>query len=338
MVVNKKIALEVPEQRVYRSNKLLEILPDKQRLLALLYSLFRLAFLTGMVYVLLFPLLVMVSRALRPSSDMYNPSIIWIPSSITLDNFKKAAGILKYRDTLLLTLKVVIISTVFTMASCSMAGYALARFNLKATKLLVALATLTIIVPLQTYVVPLFFQFKFFDLFGIGRLVGLITGSSLTMNLTNTEATYFLTSILGLGIRSGLFILLFTQFFKGMPKELENAARIDGCGECKTFLSIMLPNALPVYLVVFIMSIVWNWNDYFFSSIMLRQKQLLATKIGMLRTLVNMSSTTSSYGDGLTETVVIYAGAILFILPLLIIYMFAQKYFIQSIERTGITG
>jgi multiple sugar transport system permease protein len=219
-----------------------------------------------------------------------------------------------------------------------MAGYALARYQLKVTKLLIAFAALTVIVPIQTYLVPLFFQFKYFDFFGIGSLTGLFIGSPLSVNLTNSEMTHYLTAFLGSGLRSGLFILLFAQFFKGMPKELESAARVDGCGEAKTFINIMIPNASPVFLVVCIMSLVWYWNDYFFPSIMLRQNPLLATKIGMLRTLVNMNSTTASYGDGLTETVVIYAGAILFILPLLIIYMFAQKYFIQSVERTGITG
>ncbi|MPN42413.1 hypothetical protein SDC9_189970 [bioreactor metagenome] len=185
---------------------------------------------------------------------------------------------------------------------------------------------------MQTYLIPLFFQFKYFNFFGIGALPGW------QVNLTNTEMTHYLTAFLGSGLRSGLFILLFTQFFKGMPQELENAARVDGCGEAKTFVKIMVPNALSVYLVVFIMSLVWYWNEYFFPSVMLSQRPLMATKIGMLRTLVNMNSKTAAYGDGLTETVVIYAGAILFILPLFIMYMAAQKYFIQSVERTGITG
>ena len=310
----------------------------KDRLFNWLYVLFRFAFIFGMAYVLMFPILVMISRSLRPSADMFNPSIVWIPSRITFENFIQASEIIKYPETLARTVRVVLISTIGSMISCSMAGYALARYHLKVTKLLVFLAALTVIVPMQTYMVPIFFQFKYFDFFGVGSLLSLFLPNNIAVNLTNTEATHYLTAFLGSGLRSGLFILLFTQFFKGMPQELESAARVDGCGEAKTFLKIMVPNALSVYLVVFIMSTVWYWNEYYFPSIMLSQRPLLATKIGMLRTLVNMNSTTSTYGDGLTETVVIYAGAILFIIPLFTMYMIAQKYFIQSVERTGITG
>lgn len=161
------------------------------------------------------------------------------------------------------TLRIVLISTVFSTVSCSMAGYAIGRYHLKANKLLIVMAVLTFLVPMQTYIIPLFFRMKYFDFFGIGSLIGLFTGNPLTINLTNTEVPYYLLNALGSGLRSGIFILLFTQIFRGLPKELEDAARIDGAGEFRIFARIMVPNAASAFLVEVIMCVVWNWNDYF---------------------------------------------------------------------------
>ncbi len=302
------------------------------------FILFRLAFLIGMAYVLLFPLLVMLSRALRPQADMYNPSIVWIPSGLTLENFRLAFDALNYDTSLVFTLRIVLISTVFSTVSCSMAGYAIGRYHLRANKLLIGMAVLTFLVPMQTYIIPLFFRMKYFDFFGIGSLVGLFTGSPLTINLTNTEVPYYLLNALGSGLRSGIFILLFAQVFRGLPKELEDAARIDGAGEFRIFARIMVPNAASAFLVEVIMCIVWNWNDYFFPAILFQQNQFLSTKLSIMRQLATSMMTTTQYGDGLAETVIMYAGAFWFVLPMLVLYMFAQRFFLQSVERSGITG
>ena len=191
---------------------------------------------------------------------------------------------------------------------------------------------------MQTYIIPLFFRMKYFDFFGIGSLIGLFTGNPLTINLTNTEVPYYLLNALGSGLRSGIFILLFTQIFRGLPKELEDAARIDGAGEFRIFARIMVPNAASAFLVEVIMCVVWNWNDYFFPAILFQQNQFLSTKLSIMRQLATSMMTTTQYGDGLAETVIMYAGAFWFVLPMLVLYMFAQRFFLQSVERSGITG
>lgn len=124
------------------------------------------------------------------------------------------------------------VTTVLTLISCSMAGYALGRYNLKISKLCMVVAVLTIIVPIQTYIIPYFFQFRFFSFFGILNVVEWITGNSdVYLHLNNTELTYYLPAALGAGLRSGLFVIVFMQFFKGLPKELEDAPCVDGCSE-----------------------------------------------------------------------------------------------------------
>lgn len=164
----------------------------KDRIGKISFAVFRTVFLLGMAYVLLFPLIVMITRAIRPYTDMYNPSIVWIPSSVTFDNFKDALTALGGASSLFRTLRIVIISTILSMFTCSMAGYGLARFKIKLSGLFVILAAVTVMVPIQTYVIPLFFEFRFFDYFGIGSLLGLFTGETLFTNLTTNEAIYYI--------------------------------------------------------------------------------------------------------------------------------------------------
>ena len=309
----------------------------KRGLPKVLYSVFRAVFIICMAYVLLSPILIMLSRSLRTASDMLNPSIVWIPSSFTLENFGKAYELMDYGSTLLMTGRIVLVTTLLTLISCSMAGYALARYQLKFSKLCMVVAILTIIVPMQTYIIPYFFQFRYFSFFGILNIVEAVTGNSdVYLHLNDTEFTYYIPAVLGAGLRSGLFVIVFMQFFKGLPKELEDAARVDGCSEARTFVQVMLPNAGSAFLVVSLFSVVWYWNDYYFAQIMMKSKQMMSTKIGSIRALIrNMEG---AWGDGYSETVYIYAAALLFILPPLILYIFVQRYFIQSIERTGIVG
>lgn len=304
----------------------------------ILFVLFRFVFFFGMVYVLLYPLLIMVSRAFRTVDDMLNPAIVWIPQHFTLENFTHAAKLMEYGQTMPLTARVTILSTLCTMVSTSMAGYALARYKVPLKKLMIVVILLTIIVPAQTYLIPIFFQFRFFDFFGFGSLIGLFTGQKLSINMSSNEVSYYIQAILGMGIRSGLHILVFYQFFRNMPQELEDAARIDGCGEAGTFVRVMLPNALAPFVVVFILSCVWYWNDTFYSTIMLRNTPMLANKLNNVKELLLAEFGGASRGDSVTETVVIFSAALLFILPPLIMYLIAQRFFIQSVERSGIVG
>ena len=323
----------VKEKKVTRDLRMYHF---KQKIPKFFYSLFRFFFIVCMAYVLLSPILIMLTRSLRTAQDMLNPSIVWIPSSFTFDNIIEAFKIMDYSNTLVFSGRVVLLSTLLTLISCSMAGYALARYHQKISNFCIAIAILTIIVPMQTYIIPVFFQFRLFNFLWIGDIYNYITGDLLSLN--DTEFAYYLPAILGAGLRAGLFVVVFMQFFKGLPKELEDAARVDGCSEARTFVQVMLPNSGSVFLVVSIFSIVWYWNDYFFAQIMMKNKQMMSTKISMIKSLVRNLSSDGSWGDGFTETVWVFAGALLFILPPLILYIIVQRFFIQSIERTGIVG
>ncbi len=312
----------------------------KRHVPGILYGIFRYAFIIGMAYVLLYPILIMATRAIRPMTDMDNPSIVWIPSGITMENLQIAWSRLQFPTTMLFTTRVVLISTLLSLVSCSMAGYALARYRMKLNGFFMAIAILMIVVPMQTYIIPLTLQMKYYTPLSIGNLIAIFTGTDMQnyqlLELTGSEWSYYFTAAFGSGLRSGLFILVFMQFFKGMPKELEDAARVDGCSELRTFVQVMIPNAGAPFLVVTLFSIVWYWNDYYFAQMMMPSSNMFATKLSLMSTTLHNMQTDGT--NPMQRTVVLFAGALLFILPPLLLYLYLQKYFVQSIERTGIVG
>ena len=212
--------------------------------------------------IIMYPIFNMLSVGLRPVEQMSDPMVVWIPRSLTLENIKTAWDSMNYGTAAINSLVIALGASLLTLLSCSLAGYGFARYKFKGINLLFSLVIFTIIVPPQTTLIPKYLQFWQFDFFGLGRIIKFLTGQLFSVNLLGTYFTMFIPAVFGMGIRGGLFIYIFRQFFKGMPKELEEAAYIDGCGAFKNFFYIMLPNAKGAYLTVFIFSIVWYWNDY----------------------------------------------------------------------------
>src|SRR5690606_3486983 len=120
----------------------------------------------------------------------------------------------------------------------------------------------------------------------------------------------------------------------GMPRDLEEAAYVDGAGFLRTFLVVMLPGAVPALVIVFLFSFVWQWNDYFLTSIFMNNQVLLPMTLdGLVRSVHGFEQVTGQYASLLNNT-----GSLMFMAPLLLLYAFMQRYFIESIERTGIVG
>ncbi len=294
----------------------------------------RLALMLGLAFVILYPILYMVIIAFRPSSELLDPSVVWISKSFTMDNIQNAVRLMKFPEALKNTVLVVIISTILQMFSAALAGYGFARFKFRGKKLLFGLLLFTILVPPMTFINPLFLQFKYFNFFGIGSLTGLF-GMPLQVSLINTRFTFYIPALFASGIRSGLVIYIYNQFFKGLPVELEDAAAIDGCGSFKIFTRIILPSSTPVLVTIFIFSIVWYWNDYFYASILMPSLKTLSVSLqGVGALLQNELNTYDPYQ--LISTM--QAGCLLLVTPILLVYLVLQRLFTESIERTGIVG
>ncbi len=298
------------------------------------WPVFRFLILFGLAFVILYPMLYMISCAVRPQSEMSDPSILWIPKTFTLDNLIETWNAIDYPKLVWDTVSVNVVCSLIQVLTCSIAGYGFARFKFKGKGLMFAIVLMQIIVPTQVILIPQFMQFRYFDPFG---LISLISGEAL--NLADSPWALYLQAFFCNGIRAGLFIFLFRQFFRGLPKELEDAAYLDGCGPFETFVKVMVPNASNSFLTVFIFSVVWYWNDSYVSGMFFTKSNTIALQVS------NLFNTISAYFNNGTPTgiasdwlVWIEAGCLLSILPILIMYIFLQKNFVEGVERSGIVG
>jgi multiple sugar transport system permease protein len=181
--------------------------------------------------------------------------------------------------------------------------------------------------------------YRYFDLFGLLRLLGFVLGAVKPVNMIDSYWVFWLPAILGMGLRGGLYIFIYRQFFLSMPHELEEAAEIDGCTPVGTFLRVMLPNAGTVMLTVLLFALVWNWNDYYTPAMFMKNHVTLATALSMFQqNLQNLNTIGGNYTDTALIATRMQAACLLCIAPLLVLYAFTQKYFVESVERTGLTG
>ncbi len=318
---------------------------DKQHRRHILYmwgrrgwSIVRGVIIAGICFLILYPTLVKLSVSFMPEKDIYDVTVRYVPKSPTFENYKTVYKAMKYPTAFLNTLKLCALTSIMQLISCTLIGYGFARFKFRGRNTLFALVILTMIVPPQTLMVPLFMHFRFFDFFGI---ISAITGGR-GINLLESYWPFILMSATGMGLKNGLYIYIMRQFFRNMPKELEEAAYVDGAGMLRTFVQIMLPSAVPGMVTIFLFSFVWQWTDTFFSNLFLQNTKVLASALSNVtfeitqdiyrETGVNVElspAISSMYSN---------TASLIVILPLLILYLFAQKRFVESIERTGIVG
>lgn len=300
-----------------------------------IWSFIRMILIVGLSFVIIYPILQKISTSIKDKSDLYSPVVIWIPEQYTLDNFIKAIDIMDYWQALLNTFTLATMTTLLTAISCALAGYGFARLKFKGSNILFAGVILTILVPPITILIPTYLNLKDFSLLG---LIPLFTGKSL--NLLNTYWPFILTSATANSLRAGLYIFIFRQFFRGIPKEVEEAAYIDGASVGTTFSRIMLPNAIPSIVTVLLFSFVWQWNDSFFTTTYLTSSKVMSTQLASLpyNLAIMLQDGANTKPDPFYLSMVQDTGILLAILPLILIYLFVQRYFVESIERTGIVG
>lgn len=307
--------------------------------LRILWAICRQLFMIGLSYVVLYPILYMISNAFKPVEQYWDPSIIWLPKSLTLENFRVVTLVMDIGEVLWNTLIIELIPALLSTAVCMMVGYGLARFDFRGRKLVTAFVILTIIVPPQTICTSLYSSYRYFDFLGILGGLEKLTGASLTPNLIGTSWVTFLPSLLGVGLKSGIFIFIYMQFFTGIPKELQEAAAIDGCGALRTFLKIIVPTAQNIVISVTLLSVVWNWNDYYTPSMFIRVKDTVATAMSTFKAnLENLHNTGLGTGSIQTANTQIQAACLIAIVPLVILYVILQKRFSEGIENSGLTG
>ncbi|MBR1459981.1 MAG: carbohydrate ABC transporter permease, partial [Oscillospiraceae bacterium] len=216
----------------------------------------------GLCFIILYPLIYMVSCAFRAQEDMSDPTVMWIPRHLTLKILRQTMQAMEFWKTLGNTLLLNIGCSLVQVVTCAITGYGFARFKFKGKNLLFGIVIMMILVPSQIIAIPQYMEFRY--CLGIQPLMEKISPAlGAKFNLIDTPLTMYLPALGANGIRAGLMIFIFRQFFKGLPKELEDAAYLDGCGPFRTFVQVMVPNASSSFLTVFLFSVVWYWNDFY---------------------------------------------------------------------------
>lgn len=306
--------------RVFREN-LRGFLFGNRTSYGLIFTVLLYMLLIAIGFVYLYPLLFMFITSLKTPGDLLNPMVQWVPTEFYLGNYIKAYRVLDYPNTLVASITISVLPSIIQTAVCSVIGYGLARYRFPGKNLIFALILATFIIPAQNTVIPQMLTYRSYGLLG-------------------NISSLLLPAIMGQGFKSAIFILIFYQTFQSLPKVLEEAARLDGASDLKIFFQIAIPAALPAFIISLIFSIVWYWNETFLTVIFLE---------GGIQSLpMQLTRFTQAYEnlyppgmvnifDRINEAVKL-SGTFLNILPLLLMYFVLQKWFVESIERTGITG
>ncbi|MBR6327079.1 MAG: carbohydrate ABC transporter permease [Lachnospiraceae bacterium] len=291
----------------------------------------KIAILTGVGYVILSPLIGMFVNSIASTKDIYNPMMFILPADPGLDKYRLVIERMDYFRTIGADLIYTITLTLLQLLVCSMVGYGFARFNFKGKNILFACVVVMIVIPPHTVMLPLYMTFKNFNLLG---LVTLIHGSP--VNLMSTVAPMYLMTALGCGVRSGLYIYIFNQFFRGLPKEIEEAAFVDGAGVWYTYFRIMLVNAMPSVITVTVFSLVWQFNDVFYANLFLISENVVISK--KISSLAGVIANQDKILNVTIQEQYVDAGILLILLPIILLYLLLQKQFIEGAERSGIVG
>ena len=279
------------------------------------------ALLIAIGFVYLQPLLFMFVTSIKNANDLLNPMVQWVPTELFLGNYEKSFRVLNYPQTLMASIFISVVPSLLQTFVASLVGYGLARYRFWGKPVVFILLLATFIIPPQNTVIPQMLTYRNLDL--LGNPLALIVPA-----------------MLGQGFRSAIFVLIFYQSFISLPKVLEESARLDGASDVRIFFTIAVQSAIPAYIVSFIFSTVWYWNETFLTVIFLE---------GGVTTLpMQLSRFTQAYEnlyppgvvnifDRLNEAVKM-SGTFLNILPLLVLYFVLQRWFVESVEMTGITG
>lgn len=272
--------------------------------------------LTVFVFVFVYPFLTMLLNSFKYDFELRDLTKQWVLTRLNFQNYSDAAKHLNYMHSLLNTLLVVVGSTAGHILSCSFIAYGFARFNFRGKTVMFMLVILTMIIPAQLLMMPLYIQFA--KLGWIGSFAPIIV------------PTWF-----GFGLNGALFIFLFRQQLRSLPVSYEEAAKIEGCGSMRIYWSIIFPMLRGTMLVAGILSAIWHWNDYFEPSAYLTGSRQLLTQM-----LSNLNSYVAAQESGLGIAVspIQLAACVLVILPLLILYLVFQRQFIKSVDLSGLAN
>jgi ABC-type glycerol-3-phosphate transport system permease component len=255
--------------------------------------------------ILLFPLYWMVSSSLKPLDEINAFPIIWIPSRLVWENYSNMWNTVPFLTYFKNSCIVAILATTGTTLSSALVGFSFARLRYPGRDALFLIAISTLIVPNWLTLIPQFVLFK-----NLGWL--------------DTFAPLIVPQLFA----QPFAIFLLRQFFLTLPREIEEAAKIDGSSYFRIFCTIALPMVRPAAIAVAVFTFLYNWNDYFYPLVYLSSDSNFTLPLGL----------TTLQGQYVTHTEMLMAGLVLAVLPCIALFLFCQRWFIQGIVVTGVKG
>ena len=255
--------------------------------------------------VFMLPFLWMLSTSLKPDTQFYSYPPVWIPNPFMWSNYPDAVNFISFFLYLRNTLTIAVSATIGVLISSSLVAYSLARIPWVGRNVLFILTVATLMLPFQVTMIPLFLVFK-------------------NLGWVNS----FLPLIVPHWFGGALYIFLLRQFFMTIPMELSEAARIDGASELRIYWGVILPLAKPALATVAIFEFIARWRDYLGPLIYLSNQDLYVLSLGIYEYR-------SQYG---AEWGLLMAASVLITLPIILLFFFLQKTFVQGITLTGIKG
>ena len=289
-----------------------------------IWSVFRFVLIFGLCFIILYPFIVKILAACMSPEDLLDSTVKFVPKNWSSYYWKFAWERLDIMKSGGLSLCISIISAVIQVIVSTMVGYGLARFKFKGRNLAFMMVIIILLVPAQVYSIPQYLNFRYF---GIGDL---------NVNLIDSVAPIWILSLGCLSVKQCLYIYLIREFFKDLPRDLENAAYVDGASIGRTFFSIVLPNAKNMMITVFLFAFCWQWTDTEFSSLYFTSKTTLAMRpiVGSYMVIKGQLSSIDPFGTSIARA----AATIIIIIPIVILSAFCQKFLVRSISRSGMAN
>lgn len=273
--------------------------------------------LINVAFIYIKPILYMMTTMIKDARNILDPTVIWVPTSVYLGHLREASAWLSYGESIAISVALAASVSVLQVLFCAIAGYAFARLDFPLKKMWGVLLLFTFIMPPQVTILPTIMLFKEF-----GWL--------------NTFLPMVVPALFGHGLKGAMFVIIYRSFYSQLPKELDEAARIDGSGAFRMFFRVMFPISRSATVVVLLFSFVWNWNDFYFPSLFMFTAEHVPLSITLARMAGEMA-----LAEGAGE-ITVYAEALkmaasfLIVMPILFMYLFAQRWFIEGVERTGL--
>jgi len=282
-----------------------------------IWEIVRFVIIFGLAFLILKPFVNKILLAFMNPDDLLDPMVMLIPKHFSVYYWRVAWQGMELSRTLLTSTVLSIAVSLIQMISSALIGYGLGRFKFRGRNFFYAMVIIIMLIPPQAYSIAQYLGFRFF---GIGPV---------TINTIDSLIPVFIMAIGGIGMKQGLYIYLFVVFFKGLPKDLENAAYIDGAGAFRTFFSVIMPNAVSIIVTVMLFSFAWQWTDLSYPKLYFTSLKVIPTVIGEI--YVRVGLTPDTIGSSIAQN----AACMLLLLPLLVLFIFGQKFISQSISRTG---